>query len=732
MPNKDLFGKEEKEDMWQTMLARPRDFFVYCVDDATFLRDVLEAFINLNRRIQTELGLRERDLWGIHIPPTTGRLVAVNLEKWLLRQTGDLEECVKVCLLKLGIGSNTWKPGYNPSEARWRRRLVLGRYRMLEDLQQGFAGGDQLLKDFLKDRYDFTGLDSCGAKAWACLYPHTNSACFNSLVYGGRCLNENPRQLAVDYALDIDISGAYGSRQRHLVFPLGLPKPWGWTNSEDRPSLAEFLRENHWGTDRNELLDGLCQLFISGTLTFPQDLLFSKRVKPEDVRRVALKWDADKDAKLHVDTPLVRYEVRHAVVTPKLLRALRAIGTDQEWKEVLNLKVEAAAAYRRSDRRDSLEEWCREVLADTGGYRCGRNAGIDDDRTRTWYPIPLEGFAGHLADLRDQQEALTEDPNRTEEERQAAHALRTMLKGHVNTLAGDLMSPLFPIGNTILGNSITSDVRLGVWMLAKALGLRQCITDGALYSPALVPFFKGKCPGLATLANLWNGGWKTNAGGKVRGWQPLGGLDWAGRWDELSQDSKLHDELALKHIREFWAEYGLGFDFEIKHKAEHASRRASYFNKGDYAFLVPDKKTGRQKFVHAVRGCPKQPRPGEKEHPKITLLRNALEGSEDFPADMEYTKRGSLLKIAGYKLLQASTSATPEEKALRPGDNLPDKARTARFNNMHMPVDTFADLERRLERQRKKFVKGKWWPLFERHHRKGSAGVLTRMETDKL
>ena len=72
----------------------------------------------------------------------------------------------------------------------------------------------------------------------------------------------------------------------------------------------------------------------------------------------------------------------------------------------------------------------------------------------------------------------------------------------VNTLYGSLVCRHFAIGNTVVANNITARACLGVWMLAKALGLRQTITDGGIYQPAAVPHLKpdAKCPGLDTLS----------------------------------------------------------------------------------------------------------------------------------------------------------------------------------------------------------------------------------------
>jgi hypothetical protein len=53
----------------------------------------------------------------------------------------------------------------------------------------------------------------------------------------------------------------------------------------------------------------------------------------------------------------------------------------------------------------------------------------------------------------------------------------------VNTIYGALSSRFFSIGNVVLANNITARGRVGVWMLSKALRLRQSITDGGIYEP---------------------------------------------------------------------------------------------------------------------------------------------------------------------------------------------------------------------------------------------------------
>ena len=81
----------------------------------------------------------------------------------------------------------------------------------------------------------------------------------------------------------------------------------------------------------------------------------------------------------------------------------------------------------------------------------------------------------------------------------------------------------FAVGNAVLGNNITARARAGVWMVAKALGLRQSITDGGIYTPDAVPHFRGKKPGLDTLSRPW--GWEDRKN-RQRGYVPLPSFEW--------------------------------------------------------------------------------------------------------------------------------------------------------------------------------------------------------------
>ncbi|MBI1913224.1 MAG: hypothetical protein HYS12_00445 [Planctomycetes bacterium] len=183
------------------------------------------------------------------------------------------------------------------------------------------------------------------------------------------------------------------------------------------------------------------------------------------------------------------------------------------------------------------------------------------------------------------------------------------------------------------------------------------------------------------------------------------------------------DEAALAFVRRFWAPYGLPFSFTLAHKAGNSFRKSAYWSKGDYA-LATEAGT-----VFAIRGKSRSRLTDSKPHPTFTLLNNILDGSNDFPQDLTY-RRGGILKVGLYLLIQASETGYAGLKHLRPGDNLPDQEYPARYNNTHLPLAAEATYLRR--RNRKKVHRGRPVEWFERYRAGGISRVHTFMVKDKL
>jgi hypothetical protein len=689
---------EYKANMARGLRERPTEFLRYAVSDVTMLPKIYGAFVGLlNDTLSDTLGVPDEYLFRPEsIPMSVGRVVYDCFLSWLSTRLEDRLAYV-LCLVKLGY-LDTSADYDDYLAARKRRWHLVGKARDRDAVR---ALGDDpvdrvFLRALVRDRYNFTPLNAASVTWWAGR-AKTETCLFNALVQGGRCNNEMPSDCVTGPGLDVDLSSCYGSALRHLVYPVGVPCVLSYKPNEKRPTLGEFL--DSWG---GELVPGLWQVVVSGKLPFDQDLVPSTLLTPARVAGAARRGE------LEGHSAFLRREVRNGVLTNDVLKALLAVASNQEWKGLMKLEVVTAAFYKASDRREQ-EQWVDDILAaDVPDATPCLDAGERPDaRPTLWHGVALDGFTGRLVDER------TRLKDRARQGDQAAGPRDAIVKLLVNTLYGDVASRFFPISNTVLANNVTAKARVGAWMLAKALGLRQCITDGGFYCPDAVPHWKGKRPGLAALSNLE--AWRDGKNGRT--WKPLGGRSWQPGICPADADA-----VAAEHVRRFWGPYGLDLPFALEHKQDHTFLAAAYWGKADYALLQPD-----DDVLFKTRGK-KEPRPGESEHPRRRLLKNILEGGDAYPVDMSYLK-AEILKVGRYLQAQASAGYS-WLKDLRPGDTVPPRPHTARENNIHLPLRSEADWKRRHGRRTHHHGEPVEW--FECWRQNGIRAVLKHMAEDQL
>jgi hypothetical protein len=744
MADKDLF-KDDKDRMWDAFLERPVAFVRYAVGDVDILTELRTRFVDMAAGIQRDVLHMKDPMTADTIPMTTGAWVAATFERWLHERTGDWEDTLKWCLRKLGVLDDAQKH-YERNRAAY--QAVLGRYQGVtaRDLKAAltFQWDGDLLRFMDANHwfrpFRYTALDAGGIK-WFAGRSDTETAIFNALVQGGRCVNEWAHQYRCGAGLDIDVCSCYGSNLRQQTYPVGLPTVWTYATNEKAPTLGEWLDANEV-----ELLPGLWQCVVSGQLAFDQDVIFNRVCDPEDIRRaVRSRYTDEDDDDVKAESPLLRNEIVNGILTHDLLAILRAAATDREWKQLKQLKVVTAAAYLKKDRLEEVEGWCQAVISDDGRLASGKEGKVvKDGRTKAWLAVALEHFIGPLITERQRLKARKKDATLSPEEIARCTGLDSMFKLLVNTLFGDVCSRHFRVGNVVVANNITARARAGVWMLAKALGLRQSITDGGFYTPDRVCVWKGPRPGLHTLANMND--WQDRKNQR-RGFAPLGGVDWAalltagaGPLTEAEQAAYWKgrlpdpDALALEHVRAFWAPYGLEFPFAlVEHKWENTFTAAAWWNKGDYALrrAVPLKdEDGVVPVKYAVRGKDKPTKEGIKPHPTYALFDAILDGRDDFPRDLTYTK-GGLVTINEYRQYQRQ-NRTAEWKALRPGDPKPMPVQTAVYNNKHMPAADLKAHRRRSKARNRRTKDGRPMPLFEKYGAAGIQLVHERMRRDDL
>jgi hypothetical protein len=409
----------------------------------------------------------------------------------------------------------------------------------------------------------------------------SSSGLFNAVVYGGRCVNEDPMRVMIAKILDIDLSSCYGNALRNFTAPIGKPSILKYPSYvTKRDTLGGFLKM--YG---GQLVDDLYQIYVKGKLNFDVDLLASKLEVDEvsilrDIRKLSSKDGDDIDSSdghtvdlAHVSGTMVhlKNEVKYAVITSRLLNLMKKVASKPEWKSLMELEIVTASWYSKKNRVLDPED-CEEAL-ETNEF--------------TWFGVSLEGFVGSFIKARKAEKNLSTADNDVHDLTQKG------IKLFINTTYGCLASPYFRMGNTILANNITAMARMGAWMMAKSLGSVQSITDGGMYSYDTVRYLKSgdKLPSLHTLSDYQ----RLNTHRSVKVAQLDTEAIVPGGFEALRQhlhgfakEKKGCDEfetMMLTHINNFWGNYGLTLPFNIEHKLENTGDKASYFGSGDYLII---------------------------------------------------------------------------------------------------------------------------------------------------
>lgn len=442
-------------------------------------------------------------------------------------------------------------------------------------------------------------------------YGLNDTSSFCAIIQGGRAIKEDPTDYLYEDVLDIDLQSAYGSSLESFDYPIGIPTIFSISN--DRPekvTLKEFLRLNS-----DELIPGNYVIYVSGKITHKQDLIFSKygltsnQIGGKIIRGHYDDTEDGIESRLGGKFLLTSQEIHLGIITSHILEVLEKVCSRKEYKEWMELEVQAAAYYPKSLEM-SLEEWAQ---AHSTMEKIGINQPHGDARSRHWCRYPLRNFIGELLSRRLFYKAKRKENSIYE-------CKQDRLKLLINTLYGDLASPYFAIGNTIVANNITTSVRCDAWKMSKALGTKITVTDGGLYTPNLVPYFREDVaqfhkPSLNTLF-IKDVNYK-----RVVELRPL--------FEEdiqiiLSREDAQDyiDSKALEHIKFFCDIYGLTFNFKIEHKIDNAGRLAvtNPFGKVDYIIYTYD---GEE--VVRVRGVKSKE---HNIHPKVEHLRALANGTE--------------------------------------------------------------------------------------------------------
>ena len=661
---KSVISKEEKENMILTFNARLRDCVNYALNDSVITYKYYIVFPKAMRNtIKKYL-----DVDMPEIKKTNGALVASAFSAWIDKEVqGTSKEFKDAFNLVSAPTSDKSKSENTP--------------------------------------YSSARISNLGALE--------HQGCFSSVVIGGRCNNEVPEEIKHKHVADIDLSSCYGSALGKLNYPIGMVTTFSAPN-DSQLTLKDFL--NQYG---HELVDDLFQIIVKTKedgLGFSQDLVYSKDVSEREIRKaVQSNFESPpgrpdmelKDVNFkHIpgQTMLLRNELWAGVITCHDLEAIRKVSTNQElnlWMN--NLLVMGAAYYPKSLRTSNVSEWIEKVNKDT--HLSSMKTQI---RSKAWFTVPLSGYINPLIAARKiEKKLMISDPANIGEH----SAKQKMIKLLINTLYGDLASIYFSFSNAILANNITSKARLGVWMLAKSMGLKQTITDGGLYSMDTVPtspIKRGYRAGFQTLSNN-----NLNTA-------PFAGLNWKDKFKEYAsktpdQVGSELDKIMSQHVADFWKPYDMSLQFDIEHKGDNTSWSAVTMCKAHYGL-----RTLWGKEVYKIRG-----KESAKDNPVKSIMSEILNDNNAPNVSLEYTQR-KMVRLGVFKKDCHLVNGVYSYNIL-PGVYKEYDA-VQRLNNSHFPIPTLIEGRRRYGRRF--FDHGKKTKFFEKYLPKGLEVFLMEQITD--
>ena len=604
-PFKSSLTKKEKSFMEHFAKENTNEFLNYAISDVLSLSMVPQALTNnINSLLIECYGFQKLQLFSPNtLPMTIGSIVAAIFETYIQKQFQEIPE-IDPDLFSDLLNQTAIPISFLKSQKKKKNK----------------NGNGKVGK--LNKKYYSSFIDAGGCRSLALGYAK-NTGVLNTLVTGGRCNNEQAFHYQKKLIFDFDLLSCYGSALTKFLFPVGLPMIYAKTHQDPTLTLKEFLEKYE-----KDLVENLYTITVSGSLSFHQNLIYSKIVDEKKLSEKILtiisentedEIDVIEDGVCQV--LLLEKEIRHGIITSDILQALRKICSNLEWSEIANLEVDTAIYYSKKYYVKEKSEFLQKVMEKPGSYTYSvEKQTVFDDRSRFWTTIELKDFIGPLLTKRKKVKKQMNDSSLTPEEKFQLNGQQQTLKLLVNTLYGVFCSPYFSVSNTILANNITARARLGVWQSSRVLNGIQCITDGFAYSPTQVFQLKEnqtmKKPGLNVLSDL-----DLLQNHRFIETIDLGNMDWktifeTNSFDEIPYYQNL-DENVEEHLARFWSSYDLTIPYQVEHKKENTGMKMVYFKRAHYAILKRN-----QEILYKFRGL--HLNSVEDENPTFFKLAKAL------------------------------------------------------------------------------------------------------------
>ena len=725
-------GSKTKLDAYKTnmevaLIEQTETFIDYAMNDVFVLERLPETICSTyNEAVMREcFNLPSSEYFNKYsLPLTIGSLVSRIVNKYIRVFYFEDSLVYQLAFLKMGMLSRMSKTNSENKEAF----ILLNSFKSLDELRVLEKADSEDWKKLKilatsKDAFKFTSTQFASSKFFVDNTPNNTLDVLASIV-GGRTINEQPWWFYFKIGLDLDIVGAYAGILQTLIIPLGRPTYLAYThNSSENLRLRNFLRRYKHKFSK----DGLFKIVVSGKLSFSQDLIYSRVNTVQKYNNLVENYDHTDPDTYSPSAPLVmlRNEIREGVLTKPILDLLDKVATNEEKKEIYDLVVDAAVFWEEDHKLDSVEQLAQHYMEAPGSYEFNNKyiANIEK-RPVKWGYLSLKEPVSKLRIKRSEFQALNTPQG---------NAYQNALKTFLNTLYGVMCSVYFNLNNVVLGDLITSSIRVNCWCMAKSLNSYLSVTDGVPFSLTNVFYLKPnhKKPGLDVLSSTQN--MEKHPSLKL---EPLAGLNWEDKF-KAREFSELNT-LCTEHVKSFWKNYNYSFNSEFKLEYKAIILKGCYFQKAHYIFLTYNPKTKDfDDLQEKIRGFNKKAQVPFL-NPIYSLMLFLLENPQP-PHDKFIIPNGgkyqvtSLLRISGWMKSLETVSKNKEPFSIHGINKLPGDSivleRLFRINNAHFPLYKTADFASRIKRNYRTTVvdgvKVKT-SLFEKHL--GDLGVIKTFE----
>lgn len=275
-----------------------------------------------------------------------------------------------------------------------------------------------------------------------------------SKVIGGRTYCAQPKHICTpnDVICDSDISGAYATALAYSKIPLGT------CTIVSNMRLKEYLENHHPNAE-----EGLELVYITVFKDEQSETIGDFGELPESQNFIPSfttpKTFTEADSDEQGETRVYTHEIFQAPFTSSTFDWLEHIATTKLREHIINKGTVIAGAYYDKNKYKSLEDL--------------ENNLNNLNQKEEWTAVDLKPMIKKLRQMRKSNPKINE-PDGTPQ----TAAMNALLKLMTNNVYGVLSSSHFDIGNSIVANNVTADVRLLAWCMETALGAFQTITDG--------------------------------------------------------------------------------------------------------------------------------------------------------------------------------------------------------------------------------------------------------------